>query len=144
VDPNVTGDRVVDVGEQLARRVAAESKGVRHVALTFRETVSSSHNRWGALLYDVEQDRAVLAPLDKNNAYAPYEIAHIVDRVGAGDSFSGGLIRGMLLKKSLEETLAFAVAASCLKHSVPGDLNLVSEAEVNDLLEGGSVGMIAR
>lgn len=142
--PPVREDSGLAARCDLARRVAAECPAARAVAFTVRETLSSSHCRWGALLYDVEKDRAIIAPAGEGGEYAPYEITPIVDRVGAGDSFAAGLIRGLLRGEGFESTLDFAVAASCLKHSIPGDLNLVSESEVRALLDGGSLGMILR
>jgi 2-dehydro-3-deoxygluconokinase len=73
-----------------------------------------------------------------------YEIEGIVDRVGAGDAFAAGLIHGLLTYGDEAEALAFAVAASCLKHTVPGDFNLVSESEVLDLAAGDASGRIKR
>jgi 2-dehydro-3-deoxygluconokinase len=128
---------------EIARRMAAESDAIEAVALTLRESESASHNRWGAMLYEVDADRSTFAPT-VDGRYSPYEITPIIDRVGAGDSFAAGLIRGMLLGHRAGETLAFAVAASCLKHSIPGDLNLVSVSEVESLMRGDASGRIVR
>jgi 2-dehydro-3-deoxygluconokinase len=73
-----------------------------------------------------------------------YDITHIVDRVGGGDSFAGGLIYGLLKLPTHQEALDFAVAASCLKHSIPGDFNRVSADEVKALLKGGGSGRVQR
>ena len=73
-----------------------------------------------------------------------YDIDPIVDRVGGGDSFSGGLIHGLLTMPSMKDALEFAVAASALKHTIPGDVNLVSEAEVQSLAAGNASGRIIR
>ena len=73
-----------------------------------------------------------------------YEITHIVDRVGGGDSFAGGLIYGMLNYPTHQEALEFAVAASCLKHSVPGDFNRITVDEVKGLLKGDGSGRVQR
>jgi len=73
-----------------------------------------------------------------------YEIGSIVDRIGAGDAFAAGLIHGLLTSPTDEAALAFAVAASCLKHSVPGDFNLVSEKDVKLLCEGDESGRVRR
>ncbi len=134
---------VLEAQAELARRIAAESPSIRHVTMTMRENIDASHNRWGALLYDVEQDRSVVAPM-REGRYCPYEIVPVVDRVGAGDSFAAGLIHGLLHERPLQETLAFAVAASCLKHSIPGDLTFASLAEVEQLMEGTAIGYINR
>jgi 2-dehydro-3-deoxygluconokinase len=73
-----------------------------------------------------------------------YDITHIVDRVGGGDSFAGGLIYGLLKLPTHQEALDFAVASSCLKHSIPGDFNRVSVDEVNSLLKSGGSGRVQR
>jgi len=73
-----------------------------------------------------------------------YEITHIVDRVGGGDSFAGGLIFGLNTLESHRHALEFAVAASCLKHSIPGDFNRFSREEVEQLLKGGGSGRVQR
>ena len=127
----------------IARRIAGESEQIGSVALTRRESVSASHNRWGAALYDRAKDRIAFAPI-VDDRYEPYEIAPMVDRIGAGDAFTAGLIRGILGENPLEDTVAFAVAASCLKHSIPRDFNLVSEREVEALVKGGASGHIHR
>lgn len=132
-----------DTHPEIARRMAAECPNVTTIGLTLRKSLSASHNRWGAMLYDVKNDRAIFAPLE-DGAYAPYDITPIVDRVGGGDSFSAGLIHGLILERSAEQTLNFAVAASCLKHSIPGDVNRVSAAEVEALMHGDGSGRIKR
>ncbi|RAP43531.1 MAG: 2-dehydro-3-deoxygluconokinase [Methanosphaera sp. rholeuAM6] len=103
------------------------------VACTLRTSLSANDNKWMSLAYDGE----------KTLQSKEYNI-HIVDRVGAGDSFSAGLIYGLLNKMSLEETLEFATAASCLKHSIEGDFNIVTVDEVNNLVEGNASGRVQR
>ncbi len=104
------------------------------VASTLRESFSANHNGWKALLYD------------GNKFYESkrYDIEPIVDRVGGGDSFSGGLIHGLLTKADKQEALEFAVAASALKHTIKGDFNLVNEPEVNLLINGDGSGRVQR
>jgi 2-dehydro-3-deoxygluconokinase len=126
-----------------ARRIAAEFEAASLVAMTMREIVAAGHNRWGAMLHDARGGRDYFAPLEQGR-YQPHEITAIVDRVGAGDSFAAELIRGMLLAVELQRTLELAVAASCLKHSIPGDFNLVSRAEIEALADGRSSGHIQR
>ena len=104
------------------------------IAVTLRESHSASHNGWSACLNDRKEFLVS----------RHYEVTHIVDRVGGGDSFAGGLIYGLLNLESHAEALEFAVAASCLKHSVPGDFNRVSVAEVQALLKGGGSGRVQR
>lgn len=104
------------------------------VVSTLRESFSASHNGWKALIYDGKEFYE-----SKH-----YNIEPIVDRVGGGDSFSGGLIHGLLTKDSYKEALEFAVAASALKHTINGDFNLVSKEEVETLCNGDSSGRVQR
>ncbi len=110
-----------------------EAFGFKLVATSLRESYSANHNGWRILLYNgkefFESKR--------------YEINPIVDRVGGGDSFSGGLIHG-LLTKSHKDAVEFAAAASALKHTITGDFNLVSEEEVNVLAGGDASGRVQR
>lgn len=106
------------------------------VAITLRQSYSASRNGWSAII------------LDEDKCSEPYRSKiydiEIVDRVGGGDSFASGLIYGLLNKPSGSEALEFAVAASCLKHSIPGDFNLVSIDEVEKLLKSGGSGRVER
>jgi 2-dehydro-3-deoxygluconokinase len=120
--------------EKLAGSVLSAYPNLRAIAITLRESVSASHNGWSACLHD---GQAFLTS-------SRYDITHIVDRVGAGDCFAAGLIYGMLTRLANQETLEFAVAASCLKHSIPGDFSRVSVAEVNALLQEGGSGRVQR
>ena len=122
-------DGYVDVAKRLVERF-----GFKHVAITLRESVSANHNNWSAMLFDGSE--AFFSKV--------YEIHNIVDRVGGGDSFGAGLIYGFLVEKSKQATLEFAVAASCLKHSVEGDFNLVSVKEVEALAGGDASGRVQR
>ena len=130
------------VAEELVRRFP----NLTHVAITLRESYSADHNNWGGLLYDAATRQAHLAPLDAQGRYTPYEIRDIVDRVGGGDSFCAGLIFGLNHPKYREPqtALRFAVAASCLKHSIEGDYNVVSEDEVVALMAGSGSGRVRR
>jgi 2-dehydro-3-deoxygluconokinase len=122
------------VYERLAGKVMAQYPQVRIVAITLRESKSASHNGWSACLYDGKEFL-----LSRH-----YEITHIVDRVGGGDSFAGGLIYGLLNLNSHKDALEFAVAASCLKHSIPGDFNRFTVEEVQALMKGGGSGRVQR
>lgn len=135
---NVEG--YVDVARQVCERFA----GVRHVALTLRESQSADHNNWGGMLYTRATDYAEFAPCDANGAYRPYEIRDIVDRVGGGDSFAAGIILGLGEGADPGQAAAFAVAASCLKHSIPGDYNFTTRAEVETLMRGQGTGRVVR
>lgn len=109
--------------------------GFKYVASTLRESISASHNGWKALIYDGK----------KFYESRHYDILPIVDRVGGGDSFSGGLIHGLLTYDGDEaKALEFAVAASALKHTIPGDFNMVSKEEVERLAEGDASGRVQR
>jgi len=120
--------------EALTARVLREFGNLKAIAITLRESHSASHNGWAACLNDRRQF------LSSRH----YEITHIVDRVGGGDSFAAGLIYGMMVLKDHQQALEFAVAASCLKHSVIGDFNRVTVDEVKALLKGGGSGRVQR
>ena len=108
--------------------------GFKYVVSTLRESFSATHNGWKALIYDGKEFYQ-----SKH-----YDIMPIIDRVGGGDSFSGGLIHGLLTKETQGEALEFAVAASALKHTIPGDFNLVSADEVESLAGGNANGRVQR
>ncbi|HTQ55598.1 MAG TPA: sugar kinase [Bryobacteraceae bacterium] len=118
----------------LTNQVLAAFPNLKMVAITLRESRSASHNGWSACL----NDRHSFAVSQH------YEITHIVDRVGGGDAFAGGLIYGLQTMESPRDALEFAVAASCLKHSIPGDFNRFSVEEVRRLLKGGGSGRVQR
>ncbi len=129
----------------VAAQIAAQFPNLTQVAITLRESLSASHNNWGAMLYDTAARRPAFAPL-RDGRYGPYEIRNIVDRVGGGDAFAAGLIFA-LLDDSLcaqDRAVAFASAASCLAHSVEGDVNYVSRAEVEALMGGAASGRVQR
>lgn len=110
--------------------------GFQTVAITLRESFSASKNGWSALLLD---DKDCKTPYRSKR----YDI-QIVDRVGGGDSFASGLIYGLLSKENTKDALEYAVAASCLKQTIPGDFNLVSIAEVESLAKGSGSGRVDR
>lgn len=132
--------------EEVARQIVDRFPNLRHVAITLRESVSASHNNWGAMLYDTGTRQAVFAPTDRTGNYSPYEIHNIVDRVGAGDSFAAALIFAMQTPElsSSATALQYAVAASCLKHSILGDFNDATRSEVEALMKGGGRGRVNR
>ncbi len=114
----------------------AKTFGFLHVASTLRESYSASHNGWKALIYNSEKDEFYESK--------HYDILPITDRVGSGDAFAAGLIHGLLTKESQGEALEFAVAASALKHTIRGDFNLVTAAEVEALISGNTSGRVQR
>ncbi len=118
----------------MSDKVLAEFRNLKILAITLRESHSASRNGWSACL----NDRAQFLVSRK------YDITHIVDRVGGGDAFSGGLIYGLLTMESRPDALEFAVAASCLKHSIPGDFNRFTVEEVKALIQEGGSGRVQR
>jgi 2-dehydro-3-deoxygluconokinase len=135
-------ERYPDVARQICRKYP----DVKKVAITLRESISASHNNWGAMLYDKAEDKSCFAPT-QNGRYTPYEIWNIVDRIGGGDSFSAGLIFALQdeeIKKSDQDVIAFAVAASCLCHSIYGDFNYSTKDEVMALAKGDTSGRVKR
>lgn len=130
----------------VARQVAKQFPNVSKVAITLRESLSASHNNWGAMVFDVASDKPHFAPLDENGNYRPYQIKNIVDRVGGGDSFAGGLIFALTTPdlSNPEIAVKYAVAASCLKHSIKGDFNFSTRSEVEALMGGSGSGRVVR
>jgi len=128
------GELSTEIYQRLAQQVMERYPNVSKVAITLRESLSASQNNWSACLYDGE------------GFYTSqkYAITDIVDRVGGGDSFSAGLIYGLLRMASPQKALEFATAASCLKHSIYGDFNQVTVAEVEQLMAGNQSGRVKR
>lgn len=120
--------------EALSAKVLEEFPNMSTIAITLRESFSADRNGWSACLRDASGFR-----LSKR-----YEITDIIDRVGGGDSFASALIYGLNAYKDRQESLEFAVAASCLKHSISGDFNRVSVAEVEHLMGGDASGRVQR
>lgn len=140
-----SGKVATDKYPEVARQVVAQFPNVKKVAITLRESLSASHNNWGAMLYDAASDCAYYAPV-RAGQYTPYEIKNIVDRVGGGDSFAAGLIFALTTPELQDSpsAVAFAVAASCLAHSIPGDCNFSSRSEVEALMRGSESGRVVR
>ncbi len=118
----------------LCESVLAKFPNLKMQAITLRESVNANRNGWSACLHDRSEFH-----LSRH-----YEVSDIIDRVGTGDAFAAGLIYGLVIRMKNQEALEFAVAASCLKHSIPGDMNLVTVEEVNQLLNGSGSGRIQR
>ena len=137
LDINAYGD--------LCKKIAGEYPNLSSVAFTLRESVSATYNRWGGVLYDTKAGKAYFSP-QKDGEYRPYEITSIVDRVGAGDSFAGSLVYALNAPESMEKAgaLDFAVAASCLAHSIRGDFNFVTKEEILGLIKEGGSGRVNR
>ena len=129
------GELDIDAYTRLAGRLKS-AFGFTHVAITLRESFSASRNGWSALMLDDD----ACNPAKRS---ARYDI-QLIDRVGGGDAFAGGLIAGLLSESSSADALEFAVAASCLKQTIPGDFNLVSRRDVEKLISSGGSGRVQR
>ena len=123
-----------NVYEGIAKKAMELYPNLKRVAITLRESKSADRNDWAACIYDGKEFYVS----------RKYEITDIVDRVGGGDSFSGGLIYGLLTYEKQSDALEFAVAASCLKHTISGDYNRVSVSEVTALMKGSGSGRVER
>ena len=119
----------------VVQKMIKKFPNLKNVAITLRGSISASHNTWAGLLYNGKE--MYISP--------HYEITHIVDRVGSGDSFVAGLIYGSLnFEEDYQQILDFAVAASCLKHTIFGDFNLVTVDEVRKIMKGDVSGRVSR
>ena len=123
-----------NVYEGIAKKAMELYPNLKRVAITLRESKSADRNDWAACIYDGKEFYVS----------RKYEITDIVDRVGGGDSFSGGLIYGLLTYEKQSDALEYAVAASCLKHTISGDYNRVTVAEVTALMKGSGSGRVER
>ena len=130
-----TGD-IDEAGYVAVAKTLKQTYNFETVAITLRESFSASVNGWSAMLFD---DKDCATPTRSKR----YEIK-LVDRVGGGDSFASGLIYGLLHEPNTKDALEFAVAASCLKQTIPGDFNLVSVDEVKKLAKGSGSGRVER
>ncbi|MCR5409881.1 MAG: sugar kinase [Lachnospiraceae bacterium] len=132
-DTDVTKGQVNHEGYKDVAAQLSDRFGFDKVAITLRGSISANDNRWAAMLYD-----------GKEYYFSKEYLIHIVDRVGGGDSFGGGLIYACMNGFAPQETIEFAVAASCLKHTVEGDFNMVSVDEVKKLAGGDGSGRVQR
>ena len=123
-----------NVYEGIAKKAMELYPNLKRVAITLRESKSADRNDWAACIYDGKEFYVS----------SKYEITDIVDRVGGGDSFSGGLIYGLLTYEKQSDALEYAVAASCLKHTISGDYNRVTVSEVTALMKGSGSGRVER
>ncbi|WP_108823495.1 sugar kinase [Dysgonomonas sp. Marseille-P4361] len=128
------GDIDPQIFESVCIKMKAKFPRAKKVIITLRGAINANHNTWGGCLYS-----------DKLYTSKRYDITHIVDRVGGGDSFMGGLIYGLISHPDDDQyALNFATAASCLKHTIYGDFNLVSVSEVETLIKGDGSGRVSR
>ena len=133
-DTDISKGALNKEGYKSVAKKLVDAFGFKYVAITLRGSISANDNKWSAMLYD-----------GKNYFFSKEYMIHIVDRVGGGDSFGGGLIYGMLnFKEDSQKVIEFAVGASCLKHSIEGDYNMVSVDEVLKLIEGDGSGRVQR
>ncbi|WP_417362923.1 PfkB family carbohydrate kinase [Galbibacter sp.] len=132
-DIHADGDTADELNKSLCDKLKARFPIAEKIIITHRDNISALHNKWSAVLYN---DGELL----KSKSY---DITDIVDRIGAGDSFMGALIYGLNHFEN-QKALEFAVAASCLKHTIYGDANLVTASEVIDLMQGDSTGRVKR
>ncbi len=130
---DITAGKLSKEGYRQVARQLLERFNLQKVAITLRESYSATDNGWSALLYDGQE-------FYKSREYK----IHIVDRVGGGDSFVGGLIYALLNNYSPRDAVDFAAAASCLKHTIPGDFNMVTVDEVRNLMQGDGSGRVQR
>ena len=130
---DIYGGKLNHDGYKSVAKQLADKFGFEKVAITLRSSMSASDNDWAGMLYDGE-----------NYCFSKSYHLHIVDRVGGGDSFGGGLIYALLAGKSTQEAIEFAVAASALKHSIEGDYNRVTISEVEKLAGGDGSGRVQR
>ena len=132
---DIYGDKLTAEGYKSVAKQQADKFHFEKVAITLRESHSAFDNGWSAMLYDVASNEYCFSK--------KYDL-HIIDRVGGGDSFGGGLIYSLLTGKSTQEAVEFAVAASALKHSIEGDYNMMTVSDVEKLAGGDGSGRIQR
>ena len=132
-DTDIYGGKLNHEGYKSVAKQLADKFGFEKVAITLRTSISANDNDWAGMLYDGEDYH-----------FSKTYHLHIVDRVGGGDSFGGGLIYSLLSGKTSKEAIEFAVAASALKHSIEGDYNRVGVAEVEKLAGGDGSGRVQR
>ncbi|MBQ0125065.1 MAG: sugar kinase [Clostridiales bacterium] len=132
-DTNITGGKLSRDGYKFVAKELADRFGFKSVAITLRSSISASDNGWAAMLYE-----------NGEYYFSREYMIRLVDRVGGGDSFGGGLIFGAISGYAPQEKLEFAVAASCLKQTIEGDFNLVSVDEVKKLCGGDGSGRVSR
>jgi 2-dehydro-3-deoxygluconokinase len=130
---DVTAGAINHDGYKQVAKTLADKYGFKKVAITLRESITANDNNWGAMLFD-----------GKDCFFSKKYAVHIVDRVGGGDSFGAGLIYATIKGFSPQESIEFAVAASCLKHTIEGDFNQVSVDEVKKLAGGDGSGRVQR
>ncbi len=134
-ESDVTGGKLeADKYAYVCNELTKRFPSLKSVAITLRTSISATHNKWSGVL--VHNGTFYVAPT--------FDIEYIVDRVGGGDAFASGLIYGLKTYSDGQKALNFAVAASCLKHSISGDINMVTVSEVEKLMSGDASGRVSR
>lgn len=132
---SVEAGKLNKAGYEFVAKEICDTYGCKYVAITLRESYNASINGWSAMLYSVEKAKAFYS--------VKYDI-QIVDRVGGGDSFTAGIIYGLITEKDEQEAIEFAAAASCLKHTIEGDYNRTTVADIEVLIKNGGSGRVQR
>ena len=132
-DTDIIGGKLSHEGYKSVAKQLMDKFGFKKVAITLRGSISASENNWAGMLYD-----------GNDYYFSRNYLIKIVDRVGGGDSFGAGLIYSLLNGFDMQKAIEFAVAASCLKHTIEGDFNMVSVEEVNRLAGGDASGRVQR
>lgn len=135
IDTDVESGRLNKNSYQDVAKEICDSYNCQYIAITLRESYSASKNGWAAMLYDASEEKAYYSQ--------KYDI-QIVDRVGSGDSFSAGIIYGLISGYENQKTIEFATAASCLKHTMEGDYNRTTVSDIENLLNSGGHGRVVR
>lgn len=141
-----SGTLDVEKYPEAAHKICELYPQISKIAFTLRESISATHNRWGAMLYDSKINESVFAPT-VGQEYRPYEIQYIIDRIGGGDAFAAGLIFALTdseLSTDNQQVIEFATAASCLCHSIYGDINFSKKSDVLRLMKGDTRGRVKR
>jgi 2-dehydro-3-deoxygluconokinase len=133
-ETDVQGGRINTRGYENVAAQLLNKFGLNYVAISLRESLSATVNNWSGMLYDGS----------KFYTGRMYHMDYIVDRIGGGDAYSSGIIYGLLTGQDLQQTVEFATAASCLKHTIHGDFNLVTFDEILALMNGDASGRIQR
>lgn len=134
-DNDVESGKLNKAGYKSVAKEICEKFGCKYVAFTLRESYSASVNGWSGMLYDASQDESFYSK--------KYDI-QIVDRVGGGDSFTAGMIYSLITGKGPQDAIEYAIAASCLKHTIEGDYNRNTVADVENLIRSGGSGRVVR
>lgn len=135
VNNNVEAGKIIKLEYEYVAKEICKKYGCKYVAITLRESYSASVNGWSAMLYSARKEKIF---------YSDQYNIQIVDRVGGGDSFTAGIIYGLITGKEEQEVIEFSTAASCLKHTIEGDYNRTTVADAEELIKNGGGGRVQR